>query len=141
MLLYFRRAAARRVSKGGACPRWQSPEAEPLVAQTTLASFSAGARNSPVKKTESGVRNATAFRGAANKTAAPSNCFECNNPPKTSQCDVLAEHSMSGENSPLDCFHGLINPTGRGRPLLQGVPSSKTVHRTVFEFTPCGAPS
>ena len=28
----------------------------------------------------------------------------------------------------------------RGRPLLQGVPSSKTVHWTVFEFTPCGAP-
>ena len=27
----------------------------------------------------------------------------------------------------------------RGRPLVQGVPSPKTVHRTVFEFTPCGA--
>ncbi len=26
----------------------------------------------------------------------------------------------------------------RGRPLSQGVPSSKTVHRTVFKFTPCG---
>ena len=27
----------------------------------------------------------------------------------------------------------------RGRPLLQGVPSFKTVHRTVLKFTPCGA--
>ena len=27
----------------------------------------------------------------------------------------------------------------RERPHLQGVPSSKTVHRTVFEFTLCGA--
>ena len=27
--------------------------------------------------------------------------------------------------------------TARGRPLSQGVPSSKTVHWTVFEFTPC----
>ena len=28
----------------------------------------------------------------------------------------------------------------RGGPLLQGLPSLKTVHRTVFKFTPCGAP-
>ena len=28
----------------------------------------------------------------------------------------------------------------RGRLLLQGVPSPKTVHRTVFGFTPCEAP-
>ena len=27
----------------------------------------------------------------------------------------------------------------KGRPLLQGVPLSKTVHRTVFEIHPCGA--
>lgn len=26
----------------------------------------------------------------------------------------------------------------RERPPLQGVPSSKTIHRIVFEFTPCG---
>ena len=29
----------------------------------------------------------------------------------------------------------------RGGPLLQGLPSLKTVHRTVFKFTPLGAPS
>ena len=28
----------------------------------------------------------------------------------------------------------------QGRPPLQGVPLSKTVHRTVFEIHPCGAP-
>jgi len=31
-----------------------------------------------------------------------------------------------------------LRNTARWRPLSQGVPSSKTVHWTVFEFTPCG---
>ena len=33
----------------------------------------------------------------------------------------------------------MVGDVQRGRPLLQGVPSSKTVRRTVLEFTPCGA--
>ena len=33
----------------------------------------------------------------------------------------------------------MVGDVQRGRPLLQGVPSYKTVRRTVLEFTPCGA--
>ncbi len=39
-------------------------------------------------------------------------------------------------------MHKFIVPLDdqRGRPLSQGVPSFKTVRRTVLKFTPCGAP-
>ena len=32
----------------------------------------------------------------------------------------------------------LMQPVRRGRPLSQGAPYPKTVHRTVLRFTPCG---
>ena len=37
-----------------------------------------------------------------------------------------------------DGGENLMQPVRRGRPLSQGAPSPKTVHRTVLGFTPCG---
>ena len=39
------------------------------------------------------------------------------------------------------CWKTYNEPWIKGRPLLQGVPFFKTIHRTVLKFTPCGAHS
>ena len=134
----YRRSRQHRVSKG-IMPLWQSPEAAPL----------AGFGAAPQGRPEVDVYFRRHARGESENS--PVDCFwrgdalqERASPYKFPAYFfrgdlIISVTKKAGKISPCLYIY-MDNQFLRERPLLQGVHSFPTVHRTVGKFTLCGAP-
>ena len=90
------------------------------------------------KNGERGEKWRQPFRGGANTTAPP--CYSTQLfTPKNSPVDCFWQNIVCRfENSPPDCFQGIVCHIPRGTPSLAGRPPLENVE-DVFNSPPCGA--